>query len=356
MSNSNSSSGGDFEIHLVPDVPGAGLPKPPALARRHVLSIMAAVLFTAGCERTGAEMAGKEGAQAGWPRTVAGIGGTVTLNAPPQRIVSTSVTLTGTLLTIGAPVIASAATRGHSGVADQSGFFTQWSDIAHQRGVKPLYSGDANVEAVAAEAPDLILVAGTGGDSAMRVVGQLKQIAPVLVVDYGNKSWQELAVLLGEATGREAQAANAIADFNAKVTDIAGRIKLPSQPTTAMVYYEDGSGANIWTPVSAQGKLLSALGFTLAPIPPEVRGVEIMGRRNDVVQVTGEQFARALSGDTILLFAADDAVVRAVQGNRFLAHLRAVAAGRVYSMGRDTFRLDYYSAHGLLDRMVTMFA
>ena len=46
---------------------------------------------------------------------------------PPQRIVSTSVTITGTLLAIDAPVVASGATSPNPLVADKQGFFTQWS-------------------------------------------------------------------------------------------------------------------------------------------------------------------------------------------------------------------------------------
>ena len=49
-------------------------------------------------------------AQTGWPRTVAGATGNITLTQAPMRIVSTSVTLTGSLLAIDAPVVASGAT------------------------------------------------------------------------------------------------------------------------------------------------------------------------------------------------------------------------------------------------------
>jgi iron complex transport system substrate-binding protein len=327
-----------------------------AWSRRSILSGLSLTLLAGGCGQRGTERTEQVGISPGWPRTIEGARGKVTLLQQPRRIVSTSVTLTGTLLTIDAPVIGSAATQGDSDVADAQGFFTQWSSIARERQVKPIYAGEPNVEAVAAMAPDLILVAGTGGDSALRVLDQLSQIAPTLVLDYGDKSWQELALLLGTATGLEGKAAETIAGFDRHVADTARTLKLPRQPTTAMVYYEDGSGANIWTPMSAQGKLLTALGFTLAHVPPHVRATEAMGRRRDVVQIMGEQFADALSGDTILLFAADAGVTRAVRANPFLAHVPAVAGGRVYAMGRDTFRLDYYSAHALLDRIGTMFA
>ena len=64
---------------------------------------------------------------------------------------------------------------------------------------------------MAAEAPDLILVSAAGNDSALRLVDQLKAIAPVLVVGYDNRSWQQVVELLGQATGRE-DAADGVVD------------------------------------------------------------------------------------------------------------------------------------------------
>ncbi|ECP1721297.1 Fe2+-enterobactin ABC transporter substrate-binding protein, partial [Salmonella enterica] len=47
---------------------------------------------------------------AGWPRQIQDSRGVHTLDHKPARIVSTSVTLTGSLLAIDAPVVASGAT------------------------------------------------------------------------------------------------------------------------------------------------------------------------------------------------------------------------------------------------------
>ena len=41
--------------------------------------------------------------------------------------------------------------------------------------------------------------------------------------------------------------------------------------------------------------------------------------------------------------------------NSFLAHLPAVENKRVYPLGNDTFRLDYYSASNLLTRLEKLF-
>ena len=59
-----------------------------------------------------------------WPRTFDNVDGSRTeIPTRPQRILSTSVSTTGTLLAIGAPVVA-------SGSAGNGRFFAQWADVA----------------------------------------------------------------------------------------------------------------------------------------------------------------------------------------------------------------------------------
>lgn len=74
-----------------------------------------------------------------WPRTVEDDNGDeVTIDSRPKSIVSTSVTLTGSLLAADAPVKATGITQANTPVSDDKGFFTQWGDVAEQRGVKAL--------------------------------------------------------------------------------------------------------------------------------------------------------------------------------------------------------------------------
>lgn len=296
-----------------------------------------------------------EAANLAWPRTITGAHGAVMIQNPPHRIVSTSVTLTGTLLAIDAPVVASGASQPRSTVTDKQGFFTQWSEVAKARGVQPLYQGEPNAETIMAANPDLILVSATGGDSAFKLYEQIRQIAPTLIVNYDDKSWQELARLLGWTTGRETEAETVIQQFAKQITETRYRLRLPPQPTTAMVYYEDGSGANVWTADSAQGQLLIELGFELAQVPDSVKGNTSMGQRRDIIQISGERFAEGLLGQTLLLFSADEQSVQRVKNDRFLAQSPAIRNDRVYAMGLDTFRLDYYSSTHLLQRLSQLF-
>lgn len=291
----------------------------------------------------------------GWPRKVITSHGTVTLEHMPQRIVSTSVTVTGTLLAINAPVVASGATAPNSRIADSQGFFRQWGDVAKQRGVQRLYIGEPNAEAIAGQAPDLIIIAATGGDSALKLYDQLSAIAPVMVVSYDDKSWQELATELGQATGKEADAARVITQFSARETSLKSALDLPPQPVSALVFSTDGKSANLWTAVSPQGKLLEQLGFTLAQVPPDFAASYSQGKRHDIIQLAGEKMPEAMNGQTLLLFSAHQADTQRLLTNSFLAQLPAVQSQRVYAMGDDTFRLDYYSASNMLDQLEKLF-
>jgi len=272
-----------------------------------------------------------------------------------MRIVSTSVTLTGSLLAIDAPVVASGATTPNNRVADDQGFLRQWGAVAKERNVARLYIGEPSAEAVAAQMPDLILISATGGDSALALYDQLSAIAPTLVINYDDKSWQTLLTQLGEMTGQEKQASARIADFSEQLAKVKQQITQPPQPVSALVYNAAARNANLWTKDSAQGQLLEQLGFTLAMLPAGLQTSQSQGKRHDIVQLGGENLAAGLNGEALFLFAGNEKDADAIYANPLLGHLNAVKNKRVYALGTETFRLDYYSATLLLKRFSTLY-
>ncbi|XNM53477.1 hypothetical protein ACLK2I_03255 [Escherichia coli] len=89
---------------------------------------MQALLIVMPLLLTGLLLSGIAAVQAAhWPRQITDSRGTHTLESQPKPIVSTSVTLTGSLLAIDAPVIASGATTPNNRVADDQGFLRQWN-------------------------------------------------------------------------------------------------------------------------------------------------------------------------------------------------------------------------------------
>lgn len=292
---------------------------------------------------------------ADWPRQITDSHGVHTLQQKPTRIVSTSVTLTGSLLAIDAPVIASGATTPNNRVADDQGFLRQWGDVAKARKLTRLYIGEPSAEAVAAQMPDLILISATGGDSALALYEQLSTIAPTLIVNYDDKSWQALLTQLGDMTGQEKQAAARIAEFDKQLATVKQQIKLPPQPVSAVVYTAAAHSANLWTSESAQGQFLQQLGFTQATLPAGLHASQSQGKRHDIIQLGGENLATGLNGKSLFLFAGDQKDVDAVYANPLLAHLPAVKNKHVYALGTETFRLDYYSATRVLERLSALF-
>ena len=81
-----------------------------------------------------------------------------------------------------------------------------------------------------------------------------------------------------------------------------------------------------------------------------------MGQRKDIIQLSGENLAAGLNGHSYLLFAAEPQTAEQVMKNPFLAQTPAVRSKAVYALGLDTFRLDYYSATNLLNRLEALFA
>ncbi len=227
-------------------------------------------------------------------------------------------------------------------------------DIAKQRKVARLYIGEPSAEAVAAQMPDLILISATGGDSALALYDQLSAIAPTLIINYDDKSWQELLTQLGTLTGQEKQAAGRIAAFDKQLAQVKEQMK-PPQPVNAIVYTAAAHSANLWTAESAQGKLLHQLGFTLAELPAGLQTSKSQGKRHDIIQLGGENLATGLNGEGLFVFAGDKQDVDAIYANPLLAHLPSVKNKRVWALGTETFRLDYYSAMLVLDRLNTLF-
>ncbi|VFS16925.1 iron-enterobactin transporter periplasmic binding protein [Enterobacter cancerogenus] len=123
----------------------------------------------------------------------------------------------------------------------------------------------------------------------------------------------------------------------------------------AIVYTAAAHSANLWTPESAQGKLLHQLGFTLADLPAGLQTSKSQGKRHDIIQLGGEKPGDGLNGEGLFLFAGDQKDVEAIYANPLLAHLPSVKNKRVWALGTETFRLDYYSAMLVLQRLEAIF-
>ncbi|EOM75117.1 Fe2+-enterobactin ABC transporter substrate-binding protein [Rhodococcus rhodnii] len=335
--------------------------------RRSTVAAAAALAATAlvltGCSSgdTASESAPDataETATGAWPRTVADDRGEVTIDAEPQRIVSTSVTLTGPLLALDAPLVGTGA-QAPSTVTDDRGLFRQWADVATERDVDVLYQGMPDVESVTAAEPDLIFVSATGADSAADRVEVLEKIAPVVVLRYDDKSWQEITSIVAEAIGKEDAAQELVAEYDAHVASAREQLgDISAADPVNVLTYNSPNESKIFTAGSAQGQLFESLGFEIATLPDDIAGAGsgTGQERTDIVSVGQENLDRALPGDATFVVNAEQEDAERLSADPTLASTPAVAADRVYPLGPESFRLDYYSASVTIDHIVAELA
>lgn len=320
---------------------------PATLSRRHWIAaaglcLPAAMLATLG----GCGKSGGAAPDAGGIRFQNADGSFTQIPAKPRRILSTSVSTTGTLLAIGAPVTASAS-------AASGQFFPQWAAVANERSIKKLWpAGSVDIEAAIAAKPDLIVISTGGADSALAERAQLEAVAPTIVVDYGGQSWQDLAVQLGKAAGLEAQAAARIAAFDRDVAKARARIAVPAGKVNIISYNGAGTNNPIATAGGAHGRLLTALGFTVEdPDPAWHAAAE---PRGEFIWTPYEMLTHLTAATTFLL-RANDARVATFLADPVLANLPSVRARQVHSLGANSFRIDYYSATQIVDGIVEIY-
>ncbi|TMO85470.1 Fe2+-enterobactin ABC transporter substrate-binding protein [Pseudoalteromonas spongiae] len=274
-------------------------------------------------------------------------GSTTEIVAKPKRILSTSVTVTGTLLVMDAPVIASAQTA-------TANFFAQWQNIAQAKKVAPLWpAGQVDLEAAFLQQPDLIIVSVNGADSALAHIDELKMIAPVITVDYGVLTWQQLAQQLAQGLGVESQTDAVIQQFERILTQAKNEITIPSGLANIISYNGPGITNPIATVKSAHGQLLASLGFKLEePNADWHSGTKATG---DFVRAEYEKLSQ-LNGDITFLLRVDSSAVPRVLNDPVLQNLNSIKNKQVYVLGANSFRIDYYSALEVIHQIKRDFA
>lgn len=290
----------------------------------------------------------------GFPRTITHANGETVIEEQPVRVVSTSITITGTLLAIGAPVVATAATTPGP-LTDDNGFFAQWADVATERDVEVLYPNlEFDLEAVIAADPDVIIVSTSGADSALEHYDALAAVAPTLVYNYGKQSWESLALEISEALGLEEEAQATIDDFDAYVAETAAALTLPDPNTASGVVFNGAQNDSAVAKVgNAQASIFEALGFEVIGAPDELDTSETA--RQDFAFVSLENLGLAIAGETVFLINGTDQTAADFVETPVLANLAAVKNGAVIPLGPTSFRIDYYSARSVVDTIRTVF-
>lgn len=292
--------------------------------------------------------------QASFPIEFKNADGSVTkIEKKPERIVSTSVTLTGMAVPLKAPIVASAT-------AINSDFFPAWKKEADSLGVKKLWKAQspADLEAIAAEKPDLILVSSLGADSVKKQFEELKKIAPTVLIDYSNASWQDVTKELGKLFGLEKETDAFLKGFDDEVKQVASKIKHPEGSVNIISYNGATRPNGIALVEGPYGQLFTQLGFKVEEPKKEwskESGEQGNRTRTDFLFTSLEHLSE-LSSPTTFLIRADEGLAKQMSENPVLANLPSVKAKQVFPLGKQVFRLDYYSSKLVLQQISKLYA
>lgn len=283
----------------------------------------------------------------GWPRVVTDeTGDLIKIPSKPERIVSTSVSVTGTLLSLDAPVVATSVAPQNP-ATDKHGFLNQWGQVASKRSVDALYEiGNFDLEAIRDRKPDLILVSASGADSELEHLDQLREIAPTLLVDYTEKKWTALSADLAKATGTEEAAARNNSIISQRVASLKQSLSIPAGTTTSILSYHQGNISPIAQSTGPHAQLFESLGFTVLDPPAEFD--TSMQEREDFSFTSYEGLAKSLPGDTAFLLSSDPEATEQFSSDASLAQLPSVRGGNVFAL-QESFLLDFFSTQKILD-------
>ena len=221
------------------------------LTRRLLAATFAVGLITAGCASQPAGKpsgAGAPGQPTGaFPVSVTAVNGTVRVAARPDAIVSLSPTATEMLYAIGA--------------GSQVKAVDSDSNYPPQAPRTKLSYFNPNVEAIAAERPDLVVVSNDSGSGASltKRLGALHIPVLVLPAPPSLAGVYSEFTQLGQATGHQRQASAEVSSLRVQINKIIAAVPHRSKPLT--YYYELDQTYYSVTSTTFIGRLLGLLGM-----------------------------------------------------------------------------------------------
>lgn len=296
---------------------------------RAVLSIAVAVVATTalvGCTDDDDTAEGTEGETIEVTHAL----GTTEVPVDPTRIVALGPAELDAALALGAPVVGAASNGTDAGIAP-------WTEALEGADDVTLLTveGDAltvDLEEVAALDPDLILAptyydVDAGYD-------QLSQIAPTVAYQEGPvlDTWQQVTAQVGEALGREDQAAELVAEVDEALAAAAEEHPELDGATYTFGYAQPTNVSVLRDPDDVMMLVPTSLGMTLSPAV-----LALPEGESFAVDVSFEQLD-VLDADVLALYGgADPTVQSALEASPLYTSLPVVTRGAVVEYDDDTF-------------------
>lgn len=323
--------------------------------------VMAAALALSACggssdsdssSSSGASSAGASGAASGSAaasgdsdakRTVTdAVGKKVEVPEHPKRVVTTHYAGTQAVYDIGGTLVG-------QGTFENGIIPTKWESTL---GKVPVVTDkdEVNVEKIAEEKPDLILVPNTTEED---VLAQLKEIAPVYEFTLRSKdrgNWQKRVEEVADALNMKSKPAELREAFTKRQNDIKTKYaNVIKGKNVAVVGSFEDNNVYLWSAKNMTGTILTPLGFTWSPQEEKaVAGQQLPENTVSVEKLnTSVGDADIIFYDTNLRAEASD-FMKSLMNTSMWKNLKAVKAGNAFPGGKNTVA-GYADANYTLD-------
>lgn len=258
-------------------------------------------------------------------RTVSTVMGDVKVPLNPKRVVATYGI--GDVIALGVTPI---ATYDATGTAFEK-------EVAEL----PVWS-KFEAEEIMAYDPDLILVVSQSQ------YDEVSKIAPTVLVPFTELSMQERITLLGEILNKEAEAAEALSSFTAKIENAKNKLASTGIALQTFSVFEYSSNGGVWVYGDKWGRGGDLLYSHLGLMAPTVIQDEIIGKdqyRELSMEVVGDY-----AGDYII-FSGE---LGELENSAVWNALPAVKNGNIIRIDYDLFyNIDIYSSEVQLDYIMS---
>lgn len=230
------------------------------MSRRLAAAAVAASLALTACGGTPDAAAPSEAAasDAAFPRTVEHAMGETEIPVRPERVVVLDTGELDSALSLGVVPVGAVT-------ADVSAGFLSYLAEGAADVERVGTISEPNLEAIAAQRPDLILSNKVRHEE---IYGQLSQIAPTVFAGKVGAVWKDNLLLAGEALGLEDEAANALGEYQTAAAALGRTIGDPAGTTVSALRFVEGT-IRVYTGASFIGTVLSDVGLDQLELPVE---------------------------------------------------------------------------------------
>ena len=298
-----------------------------------------------------------------FPVTIKHVFGETTIKEQPTRIATVSWVNDDVSIALG--VVPVGVPKNEWGGNEQGS--TPWKDSALKElgagfgtDKAPVQYSEAdgiNFTEIAKLSPDVILAAYSGLSD--EDYSKLSEIAPVVAhpeVAYGT-SWQDSTAIIGQALGKEAEAAKLVSDTEATIKEKVA--KYPQIAGKSFIYGNlepaSADGVNVYTANDNRPRFLSEIGMKLASV------VEENSKGKEFFIPWSAEKANALTSDVFVTWVPDAATTNSIKADPLLGQIPAIRAGALVADSDNTLTLSISASSPLslpwsLDRFLPQLA